>query len=193
MSAAGGGRFAQRPRVRIGAVLALAAAAAFVTWLLVGNNGSSEKPSATTAITSVQNATGPEAVTQKQLAALAKKRKHPIYWVGKKPGYTYEATETSNGNLYVRYLPPGVKVGNKRPDFLIIATYPFPKALSALKKVAEGRALPLRGGGIALVDKGYPKSVHLAFPGVDYQVEVYDPSPSRSLRVARSGAVRPVG
>ena len=36
-------------------------------------------------------------------------------------------------------------------------------------------------------------SVLIAFPGVDDQIEVYDPSPQRALAAALSGKVRPVG
>jgi hypothetical protein len=44
-----------------------------------------------------------------------------------------------------------------------------------------------------VVDKTYTKSVHVAYPGVAYQVEVYDPSPATARTVAVSGDVRPVG
>jgi hypothetical protein len=94
--------------------------------------------------------------------------------------------------VYVRYLPKGVEAGDRRSNFLIIATYSFPDAYSALKKVANGNEIKIPGGGIALVAEGHPKSVHFAFPGVAYQGEVYDPSPKRSLEVATSGTVRPV-
>jgi len=58
--------------------------------------------------------------------------------------------------------------------------------------VAGGREIAIAGGGIAVIDQGYRKSVHVAFPGVNYQVEVYDPSPAVSRRTAVSGNVRPV-
>ena len=45
---------------------------------------------------------------------------------------------------------------------------------------------------MALVDESYPNSVHVAYPGVDYQVEVYDPSPARAREVATSGLVQRV-
>jgi len=48
------------------------------------------------------------------------------------------------------------------------------------------------GGGIVVVSSQSPKSVYLGFPGQDYQVEVYDPSARRALRLATSGRVRPV-
>ena len=94
--------------------------------------------------------------------------------------------------MFVRYLPAGAKVGSKQAIYLIIATYPYRNALQALKGLSDGQKLTIPGGGLAIVDKKDPKSVHLAYPGVDDQVEVYDPSPARSLRVAKSGAVPPV-
>lgn len=36
-------------------------------------------------------------------------------------------------------------------------------------------------------------SVHLAFPGIPYEIEVYDPSPTTARRLAASGDIRPVG
>jgi hypothetical protein len=79
-----------------------------------------------------------------------------------------------------------------RKPYLTVATYPYPHALRALKNVSHGQQVGLPGGGIALVDQNYQKSVHIAYPGVDFEVEVFDPSPARSSRVARSGDLRPV-
>ena len=92
----------------------------------------------------------------------------------------------------MRYLPLGVKAGAPEGKYLIVATYPFPKAFAALQAVAHGSQIGLPGGGIAVVDQAYPKSVHLAYPGVAYQVEVFDPSPARARQVAVSGDVQPV-
>jgi hypothetical protein len=82
-------------------------------------------------------------------------------------------------------------VGTRKP-YLTIATYPYPDALHRLRNVSHGQQVGLPGGGIALVDRNYPKSVHLAYPRVGYEVEVFDPSPARSRQVAMSGDVRPV-
>ena len=74
-----------------------------------------------------------------------------------------------------------------------MATYPFPGAYAAVAKTAKGAArIGLAHGGVASVDDAYPKSIHLAFPGVSYQVEVFDPSPSISRKLVASGAIRPV-
>jgi hypothetical protein len=136
----------------------------------------------------------PTAATVAQITALAASLGHPIYWAGPKPGYTYELTETSNGKVYVRYLPAGVKVGDRQADYLTIATYPFPGAYGAVAKTATGAStIRLARGGIAVVDTSYPKSIHLAYPGSSYQVEVFDPSPVRVRQVVSSGQVEPLG
>jgi hypothetical protein len=136
----------------------------------------------------------PAAATAAGLQAVAREIGHPIYWAGRRAGDTYELTETANGNVYVRYLPPGVKVGDPRADFLIVATYPIREAFAAVRRTA-GAVAPIRLShrGIAVVDQSYPKSIHLAFPGVPYKVEVFDPSPATTLKVVASGRVGPVG
>jgi hypothetical protein len=184
--------FLRRPRVRLGAVVALAAAAGIIAWVVIGTEDNSSSTPATT--TKGPVATGHAAVglSASGLRTLARTVKQPIYWDGPKRGYIYELTRLSDGRIYVRYLPPGVKVGDKRGIFLIIVTYPFPGALSAIKKVSNGKGIEIPGRGLALVDATYPKSVHVAYPGIDYQVEVYDRSPKRSLEVATSGKVQPV-
>jgi len=194
-----------RHRVRLGAVIALALAAGFVAWLAIHNRSSTSSSQTSTTQTSttqtsptqttsgpVAKAIAPIALTASGLRTLAQAVDQPIYWAGPKQGYKYELTRTTTGRVYVRYLPRGVKAGAPESKYLIVATYPFPNALAALKAVADHGAIALAGGAIAVVDKAYPKSVHLAYPGVQYQVEVYDPSPARARRVAASGGIQPV-
>ena len=189
----------KRPQVRIGAVVALALAAGFGAWFVIhrsnDNAATSSTPTGTspTQTTSQTRSIGPIRVSQSGLARLASSLHRPIYWAGPKPGFKLEVTQTTSGKMYVRYLPHGVQVGDKRARFLIVATYPFSGALTALKRVAGNQAISVPGGGIAFVDPTYPKSVHLASPGVDYQVEVFDPVPRISRRVATSGDVRTTG
>ena len=102
-------------------------------------------------------------------------------------------TQTPSGNVFIRYLPSGTKVGDPKPGFLTVATYPFPGAYTAVAKLAKGAArIGLAHGGVAVVDGAYPKSVHLAFPGVGYQIEVFDPSPTAVRKLVASGAITPV-
>jgi hypothetical protein len=188
----------RRPRFRVGAAVALAAGAGLAAWAIVGHGGgaessstSSNSPPASATTAATAKPIGPVALSAKGLRTLTSSVDQPVYWAGRKPGYLYELTRTSTGTVFVRYLPPGVKAGAKQQKYLIIATYPFVNPVNALKNLS-GTHLAIPGGGVAMVDRAHPQSVHLAYPGVDDQVEVYDPSPARSLRIARSGDVRPV-
>jgi hypothetical protein len=135
----------------------------------------------------------PSAASVPLLEAFAARLGHPIYWAGPKPGYTYELTQTADGRVFIRYLPSGVAIGDPRPDFLTVATYPFPGAFTTVKRTSGGAvALKVAHGGIAVVDTRYPKSIHLAYPGVGYQIEVFDPSPPAGRALVAAGRITQV-
>jgi hypothetical protein len=190
-------RFGRVPQVRLGAVLALALAAAFVVWLVLRNDdGSStvDSPAAASAAAIPKTAgIGPVAQSPQDLQRFAAAGGRPVYWAGPMAGYRYELTQTRNNRVFVRYLPSNVAVGVDKP-LLTIATYPFPKAFDALKALAknQGGAIELDHGGLALVDRAYPKSIHLAYPGVRYQIEVFSPSPQRTREIVISGRIAAV-
>ena len=125
---AGSSRF---PSVRIGAAVAVAVAIAFVAWLLIRNDDSSSTSATTT------SSIGPTGVSQDRLRALAEEAGHPIYWAGPKNGMTYELTRTTNGRVFVRYLPSDVPVGIRQAEFTIVGTYPVPGALKVLQELAK--------------------------------------------------------
>jgi hypothetical protein len=190
-------RLGHGPHVRFGAVLALALAAAFVAWLVVGNRGHSSPANPAAASKPVAGAAtpqtagvGPVAQSVQDLKQFAAAIGHPIYWAGPKLGNTYELTQTRNGRVFIRYVPSGVRVGVNKP-LLTIATYPFPHAFAALQALAknQGGAIKLDHSGIALVDQAYPKSIHLAYPGLDYEIEVFSTSPLRTRQVVASGQI----
>ena len=180
-----------QPRVRLGAVVAVAVAGGLIAWAATSGHGKSTTSAGSGPAGPVQS-TGPVALSENGLRALVKVLDQPVYWAGPKAGYTYELTRTSNRNVYVRYLSPGVKAGDKRAVFLIVATYPFKNAYAVLKRLAHGNGVSLPGGGLAVVQDNYPKSVHVAFPGVDYQIEVFDQSPAVAKQTALSGSIAPV-
>lgn len=168
--------------------LLLAAAAGVGVWLLVRDSSPSTSTTATNTVTPL----GPVAASPATLLTYVKALGRPIYWTGPLPGYTYEFTETSSGNVYVRYLPKSVRVGDKRAAFRVIGTYPYTGALKALQAVAKGGGTKLSGGGFLVGSAGNPKSVHIAYPGIDYEIEIYDPRPGRARALARSGKLTPV-
>jgi hypothetical protein len=181
----------ERPRVtprQAAAVgVLIVAAGAGVALSLLFRSNSNNTPNAPT-VTPI----GPVAATQGTLVAFSKALGRPIYWAGPIAGDRYEFTETSSGNVYVRYLPSGVAIGDKSASYRVIGTYPYRGALQALRTLAKGKGFAVRGGGLAYTSAGHPQSVHIAYPGVNYQIEVYDPVPSRAHAVALSGQLRPV-
>jgi hypothetical protein len=185
--AASPGPSARARRVRAGAALAVALAATFGAWLVL-REGGGDTPAPDGPVSS--------GASVAQLRALSDQTGHPVYWAGRLENHTYELTRPTDGNVYVRYLPPGVPIGDRRPDYTTVGTYPRPHALTGLRRVSrlpEAASFAVADGGIAVYSRDRPSSVYLAFPGEDVQVEVYDPAPRKARRLARSGRVQPIG
>lgn len=167
--------------------IALVGAAAMV--MLLQLTGGKKTPSLPTV-----NA-GPTLVSQSQLERLVSSTDHPVYWAGPKDGYSYELTRTSNGRIYIRYLPHGVKAGDPRPDFLVVGTYAQSGSYGYLKHAArQGKSvsLPLDNGGFALYSGARPTSVYFTYPRAKYQVEVYDPSADLARGLVFGGKILPI-
>ncbi|HEX3172604.1 MAG TPA: hypothetical protein VHQ43_00095 [Solirubrobacterales bacterium] len=163
------------------AVLSVALVAAIVVWV-VRDNGSSD--------------TNAEVVTAVQLSEAAAVAGHPVYWLGPRPGTSYELTEGEGGPFYVRYLSGGAAAGDERADFVTVATYPQPGGVASLRRSARERPgakiARTDDGAVLLVDPSSPKNAHLAYPGADLQIEVYSPAPGEALRLASRGKVQRV-
>jgi hypothetical protein len=171
--------------LRLGALIAVGLAAFLVGWMAMNRGG--DTPSAP--------ATGASAASESELKEFADSASHPVYWAGPKEGQTYELTRTTNGFVYVRYLPEGTEVGDPRSRFLTIGTYPRPGAFAELQRAAktEGAvSLKIERGGLAVFNEARPTSVYLGYPDARYQVEVFHPSPDEARRLALSGQVVPV-
>jgi hypothetical protein len=173
----------RRTRFRLAALAGLVIVVGIILWLALRDTGSSSSKGNTTAVSAAD------------IAAMAAEVGHPIYWLGPRSGETYELTKESNGAIFIRYLPKGEKLGSKAP-YLSVGTYPFPGAYSAIKTVSGQRGstpVQLAGGGLGVVSSSHPESVHLAYPGVDYQVEVFDPTPSAAATLVAGGKLVAVG
>lgn len=189
--------WARLSSVRIGAVIALAIAAAFVIWLLVRNNDNNSSSSTTTnGTTASVRPIPPIAASPAAIRALSTSSNQSIYWIGPRPGTTYELTRTGSGRVFIRYLPAGAKIGNKNAAYTIVASYPTPSALKVLQDLSKQpgeKSVPAPGGGIAVWGTDRPTNVYVAFPGSDTEIEVFDPSAQKALRLVTTGRVAPVG
>lgn len=171
----------------IAAVVASIAVAGFLVWLLAIRDDETT--------TSVNADAVPVEASEADLAALAEKVGHPIYWIGAQQDTAIELTRLSDDQVYVRYLDDGAAIGDPRPAFLSVGTYPVSDAYETLEAVAElegSIAEELDDGALAVQSENAPSSVYLTHPGEDLQIEVFDPSPKRALRTATSGEIRPV-
>jgi hypothetical protein len=171
-------------RFRVRAIVALALVAGFVAWLIL--NRKDNEPIAPTRAPGI-------AASYSELQALPHQVGHDVYWAGQRVGYAFELTQTSQGNVFVRYLPAGVDVGDPRPNFLTVGTYPRKGAYASLKKTstkAGAVSRQLDGGALAVYSQQTPTSIYVAYPGENLQVEVYDPSPARARSLVFSGKVR---
>ena len=186
--------------IRLGAIVALALAIAFVVWLVVrgdDNSSSTAKTSSkpTPGKTTPKTRETIRAATPQSLRALARASGHPIYWAGPQASVKYELTQVTDGRIYIRYLPKGVPIGDRRAAYLIVATYPVQNAYKAVRTAAkESGAVTFRTkrGGLAVYNRSAATNVYYAFPGSKYQVEVFDPKPSRARQLLRSGTIRPI-
>jgi hypothetical protein len=175
---------------------ALIAALALTTLSLVaGCGGSDNKTSTGAGLPAPAKRAAASAATVGDLRALKSSTGHDIFWAGHKRGYTYELTNTTEGNIYIRYLPPGVPVGAAGGDFLSIGTYPQTDAFATVKaaRKQDGEVVTeIPGGGFAVANPNRPQSVYFAFPGSKLLVEVYDPDPARAKRLIVRGQVVPL-
>ena len=168
--------------MRVAAALAVALAVAFVVWLLLRDGGEPEQQRAPAT-----------AMTLTQLRDFAESAEHPVFWVGPRPpgasrrDLTYEVTQTSDGAVYVRYLPAGVEVGVDRPQFLTVATYLDARASHSIRTAAKRPGairVPGPDGRLAVASRDRPQSVFTASPSGEEQIEVFHPNPARARRVA---------
>src|SRR6266508_1230889 len=139
--------------VRVGAVIALGAAVAFLVWLFVRDGDDGPGSGGTTASSTTGEDTIVLPATVQSLKALARVTDHPIYWAGAQKGLKYELTQSGDGRVYIRYLPRDVPIGDRRGGYLIVATYPLPNAYKAIQTAAKAEgahAIPLTPRGLAV-------------------------------------------
>jgi hypothetical protein len=168
-------------------LVVLAIAAGIVVWAVVtGKSSNSSK---------VQRQL--LGVTRTQLSTLAAQQGHEVYWAGPRPGVRYEWTRTTSGRIYVRYLRGSTKIGARNKTFLTVATYSFPNAKKAVQELANrtpgSQTRDLPGGALVYHNpKVAPTSAYLAFPGSDYEVEVFDPRHGKAYSIAKSGDIQEI-
>jgi hypothetical protein len=136
----------------------------------------------------------PRFADREEIAAVAESLGHPVYWAGERSPDQVELVQEAGGNVFLRYLPPGVEAGDERAGFLTVGTYPFADPVAGLRQTAAesgGEVRTAPDGARMLVDPS-SASVYLAYPDSELQVEVYDPA-GAALDLIESGEIEPAG
>lgn len=135
----------------------------------------------------------PTILSEADLRKFGQKQQLPVYWAGPQANRKYEVTKTKSGRYYVRYLTPKAVAGDKSPRFLTVGTYPGTNAYGALQVVGRRKGTKVirtRSGALVVYDLKKPTSVYFAFPGQNFQVEVYDPRAERARRNVLNGKLQ---
>lgn len=162
------------------------AAAALALALLTGCGGSDSDSS--------QQASSGDAtiVSADSLRETASEGTTPIYWAGEQKGTGLELSQPDRNRTYVRYLTGDAEAGDKRADFLTISTYVQPNAAASLRRQSKrsgGTIAHAPSNGTVYFNRTNPNSVYLAYPGAPVEIEIFDPSFKRALRLVESGQV----
>lgn len=158
---------------------------ALILLLSSGGEDSAEEPGS-----------GPEILSVDALGDAVSGQDPPVYWAGEQTGSEVELSQPEAGRTYIRYLTGDAEAGDERADFLTIGTYAHANPIAALKRLGKkpgGVIAEAPGNATVFFNSKQPHSVYLAYPGVKAQIEVYDPSFTRALRLVNSGQIVPVG
>ncbi len=186
-------------------VAALSALFSFaLTWAIVASrpvkvtfalpnqtNNVTATPTATPTVNA--NSSGQVALSEDQLKAEVRKVGGSIFWAGAMPGAKYTFNHLAAGQDYIRYLPDGKGLADTTQNYRVIATYKEAKAyetIVAAAKLKTGVSLTNPDGSVVYYAKATPTHVYMAFKGFGYQIEIFDPAPGASLKLATTpGAI----
>lgn len=174
--------------------LGLAVAGVLLLFLLLSSDGDDDSGSNETEATQAAAPAAVQVVSEPELLGAMEGAGYPVYWAGPRLGVEYEVSRPEDGRTFVRYLPKGEKAESAKP-FLTVGSYRKPDALKSIRELGqkpEAVLIRIVGGGSAYTKTPKATSAYLAFPGVETQVEVYDPKPGKALDLIRSGAIVPV-
>jgi hypothetical protein len=175
---------ANRIRTYIALALVGVAAVLLVVWLVDDGDDSSGGPGAA------------EIVSADSLPDAVAGAGTPVYWAGEQSGTELELSRPEAGRTYVRYLTGGAEAGDPRANFLTVGTYVHADSVAALRRQGQqpgGVIATAPGKAVVYFNRDQPHSVYLAYPGVDVEIEVFDPNFTRALQLVNSGQIVPVG
>jgi len=162
-----------------------------ITYL--ATNNSAPTPAATTS-TFTEVIAGKVALTEPELIAAVKQLGVDVYWAGPVKDAKYTLAVPADGQAYVRYLPNGQGIEDTKPNFVVIATYTTTDAFTATQaagNTTNGVTFVNTEGAAVYYNKDTPTNVYVAYPNLNYQIEVFHPIAATALEIAsKAGALR---
>ena len=162
-----------------------------VTYLVTNN--STPTPAASTS-TFTEVIAGKVALTEPELIAAVKQLGIDVYWAGPVKDAKYTLAVPADGQAYVRYLPNGQGIEDTKPNYVVIATYTTTDAFTATQaagNTSNGVTFVNTEGAAVYYNKDTPTNVYVAYPNLNYQIEVFDPIAATALEIAsKAGALR---
>ena len=178
-------------------LIVFAAVGAFVWFRSSADTTNATRPTAAPTSTPVAvQAVAAKIVSIQTLRALATANGRPLYWAGARPATRIEYTRRTDGTTFVRYLTGRAKAGDPSARYVVVATYAQPDAYARVAAIASRTHLVearLPDGGIAITRPGRPQNIHVVYPKLPYQIEVYAPTAQQARKIVFAGAVKPVG
>jgi hypothetical protein len=164
-----------------------------ITYSVTSSSNSSSAPTASsTTLTEVIS--GKVVLTEAELIAAVKELGADVYWAGPVKGAKYTLAVPADGQAYVRYLPEGQGIDDTKPNYVVIATYTTTDAFTATQaagNTSNGVSFISAAGAAIYYSKDTPTNVYVAYPNLNFQIEIFNPIAATALEIAStSGALR---
>jgi hypothetical protein len=183
------------PNVILTAILALSIG--LIGGYQLGKQNSQPKVDMNSESTFTSVVAGKVALDENQLISAVKKVGATVYWAGPVKGAKYTLSVPGQGQAYVRYLPDGKGIDDTNPNYVVIATYQTENAFTATQSAGNqtnGVTFVNVDGAAVYYSKDTPTNVYVAYPGKNYQIEIFNPISKTALDIASNkGALRQIG
>lgn len=160
---------------------------AVLTALLVLGLTQQISPTLSDRTTLAAQTSGGVCLTESELKSIISENNIQAYWTGPLKDATYSLNSSTAGQVFIRYVPKGEECDDVRPNFRVIATYEEVDAFATTESAgttADGVSLLNTDGSIVYFNKNVPTNVYVAYPGINYQIEIYDPDPKEAVSLA---------
>jgi len=136
----------------------------------------------------------PVVLTAPELGQRTRALGQPVYGAGSEPGRGYELSRDDRRIVTLRYVPETAYPGGPEEE-QAVTTIPFAGAYARTEQLAQDPSAVSKrflDGSIAWYRRDRPTVVYLAFPTLDYVIQVTSATPGRARDLVFGGRIREV-